>query len=136
MKNVTGQIASGDDFFDREAEQSRYWANLETDNLLLLAPRRVGKTSLMRRMQDTSQEHHYRVSFVDVSDARDEFAFVERLYQAVLGTEDGTGLWNRITESRIGKAISRVSKVGVEHEQRWLFRFPLLRDYWRQRVSP
>lgn len=47
MNNVTGQVARGDDIFDRETEQVRYRRDLETDNLLLLASRRVSKTSLM-----------------------------------------------------------------------------------------
>ncbi|MDQ3773238.1 MAG: hypothetical protein M3461_02095 [Pseudomonadota bacterium] len=47
MRNMTGPVVRGEDFFDREHEQARFWRDLETDNLLLLAPRRVGKTSLM-----------------------------------------------------------------------------------------
>ena len=61
MKNVTGQVAQGDDFFDRESEQKNFWSDLDTDNLLLLAPRRVGKTSLLKRMQDTSEQHGFSV---------------------------------------------------------------------------
>jgi AAA+ ATPase superfamily predicted ATPase len=112
MKNVTGQVAQGADFFDRELEQTQYWSDLETDNLLLLAPRRVGKTSVMRRMQETSDEHGYSVVFVDVSDAGDEFAFTRRLYQAVLETDRGTGLWNRLKASWLADTVRRVKKVG------------------------
>lgn len=75
------------------------WSELETDHLLLLASRRVGKTSAMRRMQSTSDQLGYSVVFVDMSDAADEIAFVCRLYQAVLETDRGTGLWNRLTDS-------------------------------------
>ena len=47
MRNVTGAIAKGDDFFNRANEMQAFWSDLATDSLLLLAPRRVGKTSLM-----------------------------------------------------------------------------------------
>lgn len=76
MRNCVGQPVRGDDFFDREEEQRRIWARLETNNLLLLAPRRVGKTSLMERLKADSGSHGYCTLSVDVSDAADESAFV------------------------------------------------------------
>jgi len=112
MRNVTGQVARGDDFFDRESEQARYWRDLETDNLLLLAPRRVGKTSLMQRMRETAADHGYQAVFLDVSDAGDESAFVRRLYTTVLESDLGEGLWNRVKDSWLGKTITRVKKIG------------------------
>ena len=46
MHNLIGKPAEGEDFFDRERELRQVWDRLETDNVLLLAARRVGKTSL------------------------------------------------------------------------------------------
>ena len=48
-----GRLAEGDAFFDREEVVSRAWTLLETSNLLLLAPRRVGKSSLLNQMNAT-----------------------------------------------------------------------------------
>ena len=48
LKNITGRpISSESDFYGREQEVARIWRKLENDHVLLLAPRRVGKTSLM-----------------------------------------------------------------------------------------
>jgi uncharacterized protein len=50
MRNIIGAPAEGDDFFDRPkilAQLSRELGNLA--NILLVAPRRVGKTSLVLR---------------------------------------------------------------------------------------
>lgn len=47
-----GSPVRGEDFFDREREQRRLWQHLATDHVLLLAPRRVGKTSLMLKLAD------------------------------------------------------------------------------------
>ena len=72
MRNVRGNVVEGDDFFDRKLEQQLAWERLETDNLLLLTPRRIGKTSLMRQMVATAKEHGYQhaieVSFADCAD--------------------------------------------------------------------
>jgi len=57
LKNKYGPWVSGDDFFDREAEV-RLLTELidEGNNTLIVAPRRVGKTSLVqetfRRMEE------------------------------------------------------------------------------------
>ncbi|MGH9893053.1 MAG: hypothetical protein ACREA0_13885 [bacterium] len=108
---MTGPVVRGEDFFDREREQARFWRDLETDNLLLLAPRRVGKTSLMRRLGETAPDKGYTAVFVDVSDAGGEAVFVGRLYQAVLETEASNPLWGQMEKSWLGKLVRRVKKL-------------------------
>ncbi|HXB69880.1 MAG TPA: hypothetical protein VNY05_16625 [Candidatus Acidoferrales bacterium] len=113
MQNVTGQVVEGDNFFDRTREMAQLWRGLETDNLLLLAPRRVGKTSVLRRMKADADAHGFTAVFVDVSDCADELRFVQRLYAAILEHHGvGDRLWNGIKESWLGKTVSRVKKAG------------------------
>ncbi len=112
MRNVTGAVAVGDDFFDRKEEMRSYWRDLETDNLLLLAARRVGKTSIMRRMAADSADRGFTTVFVDVSDCADELRLIQRLFEAILETKDGEGLWTKVEKSALGKAIKRVQKIG------------------------
>lgn len=114
MQNVTGQVVVGSDFFDREAEINRYWSGLETDNLLLLAPRRVGKTSVLRRMNESAEGADFSAVYVDVSDCSDELRFVQRLYATILehhGAADR--VWNGIKDSWLGRTVSRVKKAGA-----------------------
>ena len=55
MKNITGTVAEGEDFFGRDKEQRQMWSKLQDNaNLALLAPRRVGKTSLLKRLEATA----------------------------------------------------------------------------------
>src|ERR1022692_5173599 len=96
MRNVTGAVAEGDDFFNRINEMELFWRNLETDNLLLLAPRRVGKTSLMRKMAEKADAYGFTTALVDVSDCADEHHFVQRLYAAILEGPLGDPLWHQI----------------------------------------
>ena len=113
MRNVTGAVAEGDDFFNRISEMELFWRNLETDNLLLLAPRRVGKTSLMRKMAEKAAAYGFTTALVDVSDCADELHFVQRLYAAILEGPLGDPLWHQIKESWLGKTIDRIQKVGA-----------------------
>ncbi len=100
LQNVTGQVVEGENFFDREAEIARFWRGLETDNLLLLAPRRVGKSSVLKRMKANSGDRGFASVFVDVSDCSDELRFVQRLYSAILEHHSSSErLWNGVKES-------------------------------------
>ena len=112
MRNITGAVAQGSDFFNRTHEMAAFWSDLETDNLLLLAPRRVGKTSLMKKMGENAKEHDFTPVFVDVSDCADELRFVQRLYGAILDNHFGDRLWNQIKDSWLGKTVERVQKIG------------------------
>ena len=116
LNQALGGPAIGDAFFDRDHETTAYWRGLATDNLLLLAPRRVGKTSVMKRMEQQSRElgdMGLIPVFLDVSACGSEMSFVEELYRAVLAGSPDSLVWNRIQESGLGKFVRRVSKLGV-----------------------
>lgn len=51
-RNVTGPVVKGDDLWGRAAAVDELWSRLHRGNVLLSAPRRYGKTSLMRNLQD------------------------------------------------------------------------------------
>ena len=72
MHNLIGKPAEGEDFFDRERETRRLWERIDTDNVLLLAPRRVGKTSLMFRLRDGAEREGFHATYVSVADVTTE----------------------------------------------------------------
>jgi len=47
---IIGNIAKGEDFWNREDEITTIWKILEKDNVLLKAPRRFGKSSIMNKL--------------------------------------------------------------------------------------
>src|ERR1019366_2022941 len=67
-----GRLADGSAFFDRQEIMSRAWDLLKTSNLLLLAPRRVGKSSLLNRMKQDGPARGYNTLYLSVPDAEDE----------------------------------------------------------------
>ena len=84
VRNITGNNALDGDFFDRKREIARYWDKLETDNLLLLAPRRVGKTSIIKMMERDAGQHGFAAVYVDVSDSENELRFVQKVWSGLL----------------------------------------------------
>lgn len=83
MKLTVGNPVEGDDFFDREDEQKRAWRHLESDHLLMLAPRRIGKTSLIYRLRDTAQAHGFYSVYCSFAGCNDERDCVTELFKAL-----------------------------------------------------
>lgn len=83
VKNCVGQVARGDDFWDRVNELDLIWDAVEAgSHILLAAPRRVGKTSIMYHMLDRPKEG-YIVAYVDTESADSENEFWHKLYSAL-----------------------------------------------------
>ena len=71
MRNITGQAVVGDDLYGRDYELARLWEKLEHgEHILMLAPRRVGKTSLMLELCRAPREN-WDVIYVDVESGDD-----------------------------------------------------------------
>ncbi|NOQ33047.1 MAG: ATP-binding protein, partial [Methanosarcinales archaeon] len=63
-----GNPAIGDDFIDREKEIDQIISALEKDSVLLIAPRRFGKTSIMRRLEKELSSQDGLCVFIEVED--------------------------------------------------------------------
>ncbi|MEM6796780.1 MAG: ATP-binding protein [Acidobacteriota bacterium] len=113
ISSKVGPPVRGDDFFDREQEQRQIWEYLRSDDLLLLAPRRVGKTSLMLRLHDTAGERNLEAALVSVAGAVDEVGFVRKLYESVSKLDSGTEVLKRLGKGPVGRYLSRVKKMSV-----------------------
>ncbi|MFN0125293.1 MAG: hypothetical protein ACKV19_01245 [Verrucomicrobiales bacterium] len=100
MRNITGSPVEQSDFFDRPRDLARLRRELANGaNLLLTAPRRVGKTSLVLRLCELERTAGRTAVFMNVEGCHDELAFAERLVDGL----SGSGLHP--------EALSRVSLV-------------------------
>ncbi len=113
ISSRVGSPVRGDDFFDRETEQRQIWEYLHGDDLLLLAPRRVGKTSLMLRLRDTAAARNLEAAWVSVAGAEDEVGFVRKLYESVSKLGSGAEVLKRLRKGPIGRHLRRVRKVSL-----------------------
>ena len=113
MHNLTGKPAEGDDFFDRERETRRLWERIDTDNVLLLAPRRVGKTSLMFRLRDGAEREGFHAAYVRVADVTTEIGVVERLHEAAQKLAPAKKAIRHIAKGPLGRSLRRIEKLGL-----------------------
>lgn len=78
-------------FYDRIQDCENIWKLLrDCRNVLMLAPRRVGKTQLLHRLKEQAEAQGFRAVVFEVAGFRDEKAFLQRLCEAIQ-SELGTG---------------------------------------------
>lgn len=80
----TGAIATENSFFDREEEIEKIWQLLkEGKNVILRAPRRSGKTSLVYYLKDKPHKN-YQTIYIDVMDLSPEKVILETIINLLL----------------------------------------------------
>ena len=155
-KNIIGQIVEGQDFVGRANEIKRAWELLENGNsLLLAAPRRVGKSSFSKKMIEKAKENGWSIVDINLEGKKTEVDFIkafvsqlkkEKWYEKK--SKDGISrnelqklIRNKIKNEEkpadiLSQLLSRLINDGyimVNGENKYLFRSPLLRDFWYNR---
>jgi uncharacterized protein len=84
MKNIVGQTPRGEDFFPRDKIIERIYRRIESNSdLFLSAPRRAGKTSIMRFLEDNPKEG-YAFVYLTVEDADDTEQYFKILSEELI----------------------------------------------------
>lgn len=113
VANVTGMPVQDENFYDREREIQKLWVYLEHNNVLLLAPRRVGKTSLMLRLYEQAPSKNLVAGYISVSDATTELDFVRQLTDAIWTIEPAKARLERLADGGLGQFFKRIKKLDV-----------------------
>ena len=98
MKNILGSPVRQDDFLERKTEIARLWWLVARGSVLMLAPRRVGKTSLLFHLYDYPQDG-WRCLFCSVESAATEAEFVGRLLAKILDLEPRGAGWTKLAQT-------------------------------------
>ena len=80
---VIGNIAKGKDLWDRQKEMKTIWKAVEKSSVLLKAPRRFGKTSIMYRIYE-KPKNGYKVFFYDAEGINHPLDFICALMSEIL----------------------------------------------------
>lgn len=72
------------DCFDRDKEAEKLWHNFKKGrNVLMLAPRRMGKTVLLERLKEESERNGFRAIVLDVEGYRHEKDFFQQMCASI-----------------------------------------------------
>ncbi len=119
MAIITGQAVRGDNFWNRKVEIEDLWEELENgSHILMVAPRRVGKTSIMYKLLDESKDKdNYLVVYIDTESANSENEFWQKVFHKLLDDEFIGTVKNK-TKSFFNKvktiSIDEISTKGVK----------------------
>jgi len=118
LKPIAGPPAEGKDrFFPRDNIIKRIRRKLKSGgHLLLSAPRRIGKTSILKHIEDNPQENQI-IKYIIVQSVDTSEEFFKKLYNALLDDKeifDGlNGYWKRTTSSA-KRYASRITGFSIE----------------------
>jgi len=122
---MTGQVVYGENYFPRQKDENRIWRRLNKgSHLLVLAPRRVGKTSLLRNLElDPKEQYVFLYSIVQSSATEHEYykTIIENLFKSEF-TDKLSKLksWGADKLSRVKSSVKgiSISEAGIEFENK------------------
>ena len=82
---VYGMSVGGDNFTDRIEETKRIKLDFENGiNVILISPRRMGKTSLIKKIISEMDSPEIKVVYMDIYDCRSEYDFYNRFAETMM----------------------------------------------------
>ena len=82
---VYGMSVGGDNFTDRIEETKRIKLDFENGiNVILISPRRMGKTSLIKKVISEMDSPEIKVVYMDIYDCRSEYDFYNRFAETIM----------------------------------------------------
>ena len=117
MKNIVGQAARSANFWDRPYELEDIWEAIDNgSHILLCAPRRVGKTSIMYKIVDEPKANYIPI-YIDTESADSEAEFWSKVFNALMEEDFIASLktktknfWDKIKSIK----IASITMDGVE----------------------
>lgn len=117
LHTIIGQAARGEDYFPRPQITNEIWAKINAgSNLLIVAPRRVGKSSILFNLSDEPRNNRI-VIYYDSESVNNENEFYKKLYHHITEKLSRIEKFKRKTEIIVKEILSRIESIkkdGVE----------------------
>jgi hypothetical protein len=110
VRIVIGSPVRGGELWDRERELNKIWEVLETGSVLLTAPRRFGKTSLMLKLVDDPRDG-WQAFYLDVEGYGRPEDFIAEIATTLLRERRFARLKSNV-QHILGRIIDRIGELG------------------------
>ena len=74
-----GGVATGKDFFNRTKDLERLWQLLSKEHVVFGGPRRLGKTSVIKKLIEQASNHQYQATYIDAEGCDSAISFIEQI---------------------------------------------------------
>ncbi len=132
---IVGSVAREGDFLFRRELLENLWSSLKKHNVLLLAPRRIGKTSVMYRMLDCPKKG-WLVVHLNVEDLKTPGDFFITLVDAI---QEHQPEYLRDTLAKgwdyLSRVFSKIQKIEVSDFKIELRKSEDLNEKWKERAT-
>jgi len=115
MRTITGSPARKRQFFKRPHLREKILKAISAnENLLISAPRRVGKSSILLDLVDSPDENYYAV-FVDTEAINSADNFFKVILQAILDADqiESFGFFDNTIKDKLKKWTSRIAAISI-----------------------
>lgn len=113
IHNKVGPPVEGDDFFGRDRELVNAWEDLNDGNhLLISAPRRIGKSSLVKRLVKDARDRGWKAAYIDVQGVTDELGFFKLFVETL--KKENEGWFSKMKGKTLESIDSLLSKIEFE----------------------
>ena len=113
ISNKIGPPVEGDDFFGREKEIRKANRLLDSNHSLLLsAPRRIGKSSLAKRLIEEKKQQGWKCVYIDLEETTTEEGFLRLVIEAF----KENGIWKQLAEGMskgLVSVLDRIEKISL-----------------------
>ena len=114
INTIIGQVATGNNFFPRVNIINNIWEKINTgSNILLVAPRRVGKTSILYNLVDNPHSAHIVIYFTSES-INNENEFYRKLYNHISDALAGIDKYRTKIQTIAKDLLSRIEAIGKD----------------------
>ena len=98
LKLKIGSPVAGEDFFGRNAELRKAETLIEDNNLMLAAPRRVGKTSFAKRLMEVQSAKGWNTIFIDLEEITNTEHFFKAFYDELMTLPESNDDFKELAE--------------------------------------
>jgi uncharacterized protein len=108
----TGRAADGKDkYFQRKSIETKIWTKIhQKENLLIAAPRRMGKSSILKNLEKNPQKG-YLVKYKSVQSVDSINEYFKQIYKLLLEDDSIFGFYERYYNKAKGAVKSFISKI-------------------------
>ena len=115
FKTIVGPAAEGEYYFARPTLDNHIWKYIDSgSNLLVSAPRRVGKTSFLKNLISNKKEG-YLIKYHDTESINRSNEYFKRIYKSVLEELIASKkIWKSLIDIRKRDQIEKIGPGGIE----------------------
>jgi uncharacterized protein len=112
---MSGQVVFGKKYFERHKDQQKVWRYLDRGaHIILLAPRRSGKTSMLRHLEQNPKEN-YIFLYTMVQSCTTEQAFYKQIFDQLYDTDFIKNLEKNSQKGKVwlSSILSKIDNISI-----------------------